>query len=150
MILEIPGITVPDDVTPHVVYSPVSGESDKGRARAGLLKPRHLVPLGDAQWPKDVIEHIEAVFKAIGIEDPRRQKLIEPYARVFNGVVDGSGEYKLDAVNWQIVKDYFAWEAAAWTDPARAKALQEKAREDHGFIFSHHGVYANPSSTYIE
>jgi hypothetical protein len=47
----------------------------------------------------------------------------------FNGVVDGSGEYKRDAVNWQIVKDYFAWEAAAWTDPPGPRRFKEKARK---------------------
>ncbi|MEE4377804.1 MAG: hypothetical protein V2J55_09885, partial [Candidatus Competibacteraceae bacterium] len=73
-----------------------------------------LNPLGDVLWPQDVKNKIHDIFKAIGVADPWRQKLVEPYAIVFGGR-DNDGSYDLADVDWEMVVDYFRWEASAWT-----------------------------------
>lgn len=110
-------------------------------------KPDHLVPLKSALWPDKVKEKITAIFKAIGVPNPMEQKLVEPHARVFGGICD-ENQSILDDVDWEMLVDYFEWEAAALTDREKSEALQEKCLKKRGGIFSHYQVYENPLEPY--
>ena len=108
---------------------------------AGNQKPTHLVPLGEAMWPKEVIEKITQLFKAIDLQDPGRQKLVEPYAVAFGGKnIEGMADYS--SVNWDKLVDYFIWEAAEHDEnPTLAEELQQKALAKYGKMFMHYPVY---------
>lgn len=107
----------------------------------GGERPKHLVQLGKSMWPKEVIVKIVEIFGAIGIPDPLSQKLVEPFAYAFGGKkVEGEADFK--AVNWEMVTDYFEWEAASHSrDMKKIKKLQRQAEKKYGGIFSHYFVY---------
>ena len=111
-------------------------------------KPKHLIPLGDAMWPDAVKEDIAQQFKRIGVEDPMRQKLVEPLAIAFGGEW-GDGKYKLAKVDWGMVMDYFRWEASAWDRDSEEKTAAHRAlisdikAKYGGFPFNHHNTYTD-------
>jgi hypothetical protein len=111
----------------------------------------HLISLGETRWPESVKGEIENIFKEIGIEEPLRQKLVEPFACAFGGIKDDSGDYKFDKVNWEHVVDYFRWEALSISGEVssddfylKARELQDQASKKYGSKFLHYLVYANP------
>lgn len=114
------------------------GQLDKGKW--GGKKPDHLMTLGSTQWPDEVKHEIVEIFKGIGVVSPLKQKLVEPYAIVFGGRRK-EGESGLSGVNWEMVVDYFTWEAAAMTDRKQSEKLQDEAEKKYGGIFSHYAVY---------
>jgi hypothetical protein len=109
-------------------------------------RPKHLIALGEADWPKAVKDDIARQFKRIGVENPYRQKLVEPFAYVFGGKSD-DGAYDLSSVNWEMVIDYFRWESAAWdrgVDEAKTQSLDVMIAEiktKYGGMFNHQMVY---------
>ena len=111
----------------------------------------HLIPLGETKWPESVKSNIENIFKEIGIEEPLKQKLVEPFAWAFGGRNDASGDYNFDKVNWECVVDYFRWEALSMSEKddddehhLTSKELQDQALKKYGSKFLHYLVYANP------
>ena len=115
-------------------------------------RPKHLWTLGRAPWPKGVKQQIARLFKAIGIVNPMRQKLVEPHALAFGGhdSVDG---FDLSDVNWELVVDYFTWEASAWGRDSASKdkahrALNEQMDEKYGAPFNHQIVYTDGKTWY--
>jgi hypothetical protein len=115
-------------------------------------KPDHLVPLFESQWPSNVIREIEGIFKAIGVKEPRWQKLVEPNARVFGGVELENGTYSLARVNWERAVDWFRFEASAWTrldspeNEAAHKKLTDALIEKYdGLPAGHQQVYSDGS-----
>lgn len=118
---------------------------------AEFERPKHLVPLGDSLWPEGIKNTVNRIFKKIGVEDPMRQKLVEPFARVFGGR-ERDGISDLEDVNWDKVVDYFRWEASAWTrlrskenELAHDKLIDE-IWERWGGCFSHQMVYSDGKS----
>jgi hypothetical protein len=143
MFIDINGIKFPKKLLFHVCLN--NGQ------KAFYHIPDHLIPLGETKWPKSVKDKIVKIYQEIGIEEPLKQKLVEPLAWAFGGIKDISGDYNLDKVNWEYVVDYFKWEALAISEEAdndefhqRAKELQERATKKYGSIFLHYLVYANP------
>lgn len=108
-------------------------------------RPEHLITLGDTLWPEPVKLKIAQTFKDIGVENPMRQKLVEPYCRGFGGH-DNYGEYDLENVNWEYLVDYFIWEASAWMadteeDVKKHYKLVDKMKAKWGGPFSHYAAY---------
>lgn len=103
--------------------------------------PRGFVPLEKSMWPTEVMESITQTFRAIGVPDPMKQKLVHPAACCFGGkmmdnVLDLSG------VDWEAVIDYYQYEAAAWMEEwGEVDKLQKAALEKYGCEFSHVAVY---------
>lgn len=128
-------LTVPKDLRGHCFFDGKLADNVWGGE-----KPKHLIPLGQSLWPDEVKNQIVEIFKAIGVADPLRQKLVEPFAIVFGGK-HREKESDLSEVNWGMVIDYFTWEAAAMTDPDKSRRLQNKAEKKYGGIFSHYIVY---------
>ena len=132
MFLEIDGLTLPDRLKIECFEeNPSGGEWADYRRR-----PKEWIPLGETAWPDEVKAQIVEFYKAIGVEDPLRQKLVEPYAKCFGGR-NRDGAYDLDGVNWDAVVDYFRFEArsiTAQTDDDRAvlEAMQAEAVEKYG------------------
>lgn len=146
MLLEVKGLKIPNQHRMHLFFSDLPREHPK-------YKPNHLTPLGDTPWPEDVKAKIVEYFKAIGIQDPLRQKLVEPYALAFGGR-DEDGRYLLDFVDWHKLVDYFQWEANEWLANhqlnnnieeayERALKLQQKALGKYGGYYSHYFVYGD-------
>lgn len=105
--------------------------------------PKHLCPLDQSGWPESIIEHIEKIYKAYGIETPRKQKLVEPFALVFGGKKD-DGANDFSNVNWDMALDYFEWEAAAMfydDDDPEYRKIRNKVVDKYGGVFSHYQVY---------
>jgi hypothetical protein len=106
------------------------------------VKPDSLIPLEDTPWPNEVKRKIVDIMKGIGIPDPMSQKLVEPYAIAFGGD-DPGGAYDLSKVDWEMVVDYFIWEAASWTHNSKEiDRLFEESIVKRGFSFCHRGVYS--------
>ena len=144
MLLEVKGLNIPPQYMFHALYS----DLEDGHPR----KMRdNLVQLKDAPWPEDVKAKIVESYKAIGIESPLRQKLVDPFCKHFGGLeIDGNNV--LDFVNWFKVVDYFEWEATAWLAShelpdgkrdafKRAEKLQDRAIKKHRGLFSHYYAY---------
>lgn len=139
MFLEIPGLPFKR----HRFYKHCFTDAPLAEGKYGGERPKHLVPLGQAGWPAEVVNKIVELFKAIDLQDPERQKLVEPYAVVFGGRCD-DGMSDLSKVNWEKVVDYFTWEAAEHgEDVELADKLQGEARKKYGGIFMHYPVYEN-------
>jgi hypothetical protein len=143
MFLNIDGIDVPKKLRYHLCF-------DDGR-KFFYVRPENLIPLGETAWPEDVKDDVAAIFKEIGIEEPLRQKLVEPFAAAFGGIKDSSGGYMLDKVDWGRATDYFRWEAQAISMEKdndefdiKAKEMQEAAKRKYGSIFLRYLVYAGP------
>jgi len=140
MLLSVNGLSSRPRLKLHeVTDTPIKG--DPWRTR----RPKNVIPLGETIWPDEVKKRIAQVFIKIGVEDPYRQKLVEPYAKVFGGK-DDDGAYDLKAVDWIKLVDYFTWEAAAWDNdtPAKEKALLSMVaniRKKYGGMFNHQQVY---------
>ena len=115
-------------------------------------KPKHLSPLGETMWPEWVKGAIAERFRAIGVEDPLRQKLVEPFALAFGGK-NADGAYDLDRVDWQKVVDYFTWEASAWGIDSDEKekahrVLVDQMKAKWGGVFNHQVVYSDGKTWY--
>ncbi|MBN1625288.1 MAG: hypothetical protein JW944_02085 [Deltaproteobacteria bacterium] len=143
MFLHIDGIEVPKHLMYHVCFN-------DGR-KLFYNMPENLIPLGETEWPETVKGMIEEIFRQIGIEQPLRQKLVEPYACAFGGIKGSSGECKLGKVNWDQLVDYFRWEAQTISSreandefEIRAGELQEQALVKYGSKFVRYIVYADP------
>jgi hypothetical protein len=143
MFLHIEGIEVPKKLMYHVCF-------DDGR-KFFYFKPEYVIPLGETQWPDPVKDEVVNIFRVIGIEQPLRQKLVEPFAAAFGGKKEVSGVYNLEKVNWEQLVDYFRWESQAISSQAdndefevRAEALQARAVKKYGSRFLRYLVYANP------
>ncbi|MGD0275090.1 MAG: hypothetical protein ABSB79_03375 [Syntrophales bacterium] len=108
----------------------------------GGARPHHLIPLEKSMWPDTVMAKIVKIYQAYGLPEPMKQKLVEPYAKIFGGRIRDR-ESDLSDVNWDLAADYFAWEAASLFDGKEAERLQKKAKKKYGFIFSHYQVYEN-------
>lgn len=137
MFLEIPGLPFKRvRFRKHGYFDgPVISEATE------LQKPKHLVSLGKSMWPKEVIDKISQMFKTIDLQDPERQKLVEPYAVAFGGM-NVEGRQDLSNVNWEMVIDYFEWEVACHDENwDLSKKLQKKADKKYDGIFSHYVVY---------
>lgn len=75
MLLKVIGLSVKPRLKIHeVTDTPREGDP------WGDLRPKHLNTLGEAMWPDAVKEEIAQQFRRIGVEDPYRQKLVEPFA----------------------------------------------------------------------
>lgn len=148
MFLRTKGLKIPD----YLQMWSFDAQPSKGPMGFMSGKPKHLVPLGDTPWPEDVKADIVAIFKELGVENPLKQKLVEPYAKCFGGR-DNSGEYDLADVNWEMAMDYFKVEVAQYalngleTDSEyedsldEIEALQRKAEAKYGDRFNHRFVY---------
>jgi len=141
MILEIEGVVIPDCYKLHsYTNAPV---------KDGVLfahAPKWVMPLGKAGWPSDVVDRIAEVFASRGLPKPLETKLVEPYAIIFGGEYLDD-ERDLSSVNWEMVVDYFTWEAHAQGGQGcyeEARRLQGEAKKKYGGIFSHRGVYDDP------
>ncbi|WP_408998168.1 hypothetical protein ACJ77P_10280 [Syntrophus buswellii] len=135
MFLDIPGLSLPDNMKLHAF-------TDDPRVREGFgRRPEDLIPLGESSWPDEVKEKIVKIYQTCGLPDPLRQKLIEPTARVFrNELIWNPND--LSNVNWEIAVDYFTWEAVAISgNDKKSKRLQKKAVKKYGGIFMHYPVY---------
>jgi len=143
MFLHVEGIDVPQKLLFHVCFN-------DGR-RIFYNLPDNLITLGETKWPDHVKGEIVKIFKEIGIREPLRQKLVEPYAGAFGGIKESSGACNLDRVNWGHLLDYFRWEAQAISSQddndesfIRAKELQDQACKKYGSKFFHYVTYASP------
>lgn len=116
MLLYVKGLAINDDLSMHVF-----GFEKRP-------KPSHLSPVGETLWPDYVKKEISRLFKEIGVEDPLKQKLVEPFALAFGGN-DNDGAYDLENVNWEMVMDYFKWESSAWTAVDRREAHMALTKE---------------------
>jgi hypothetical protein len=114
-------------------------------------KPKHLSTLGEVAWPEGVKKVIAGLFSAIGVEDPYRQKLVEPYALAFDGR-NNDGDYDLEDVNWEMLIDYFRWEASAWSRNSdgdeQHDALVQEIKDKWGGMFNHQFVYSDGKTWY--
>jgi hypothetical protein len=138
MLLKVKGLGVNPDLRIH--------EFDQKR------RPKHLSPLGETTWPEWVKGVIVERFHAIGVEDPLRQKLVEPFALAFGGR-NNDGAYDLARVDWQKVVHYFTWEASTWgidSDEKEAahQALNAKMKAKWGGAFNHQVVYSDGKAWY--
>jgi hypothetical protein len=137
MFLEATGLTIPGVMNLHAA-------NDKPPLGTwGGERPKHLIPLEQSTWPDEVKQAIVKIFTAKGLSDPMMQKIIEPMARVFGGR-EAEGVIDLSDVNWELVIDYFTWEAESIMSTDKAKKLQKKAKKKYGGIFSHDAVYEEP------
>jgi hypothetical protein len=137
MSLEVPGFMLPRDMRIGAVTDrPALGTW-------GGERPKHLIPLEQSSWPDEIKEAIVKIFMAKGLSEPMRQKIIEPMARVFGGMKT-DGAIDLSGVNWELVVDYFTWEAESIMHTDKAKKLQKQAKKKYGKIFSHYQVYERP------
>jgi hypothetical protein len=105
--------------------------------------PDNLVPMGKADWPVEVKKEIAQAFMEIGLEDPLRQKLVEPYAVAFGGE-PRNGAYDFTGVNWEMAVEYFKYEAANYDFPVdheKIEAMQQAAEKKYGGRFFHYSVY---------
>ena len=97
-------------------------------------------------------DKINQIFKSIGVKNPLKQKLVEPRATYFGGQPDRN----FDRVDWDMVVDYFEYEAASYATNIpmgtgadqklkrkRVKDLQDRAERKYGHIFFHYSVYAD-------
>jgi hypothetical protein len=115
-------------------------------------RPVHLRTLGRAPWPKGVKQAISRLYKEIGVQNPMRQKLVEPYAFAFGGR-NNDGGFDFDEVNWELAIDYFTWEASAQNRYSEARekahdALNEQIIEKYGAPFNHQFVYCDGKHWY--
>jgi len=91
--------------------------------------PEHLTTLEKADFPEEVKTTIVKLYKAIGVENPLKQKIVEPTGSAFNGDYDK-------------MLMYFRWEAQTHEDNReQAEELQAQAFERYGHIFNHYAVY---------
>ena len=141
MLLKVRGLHCPYDYQIHEVAE--IGESEPGIQE----RPEYCIPLGETEWPEDVKERVSRFYMRIGIEDPLKQKLVERTARAFMYDIDAPEK----GVDWDMLVDYFDWEATAWEasqqededNPAvkRSHALQRRAEKVYGGYFFHYMVY---------
>jgi hypothetical protein len=138
MFLEQEGLDMPREMRLHLFTdTPTPGTW-------GIERPKHLIMLERSMWPDNIKEAIVKIYQEKGLPDPMRQKLVEPIAFIFGGQeVDGVTD--LTKINWQMVIDYFTWEAEAIMQTEDAERLQEEAEKKYGGIFSHHEVYKDPN-----
>jgi hypothetical protein len=139
MILEIEGVVIPQCYRIHsYTNAPVKD------AVLFAHPPKWVVPLKDANWPSDVVEKIAKAFACLGLPRPLESKLIEPYAIVFGG--NTLMERKTFQCEWEMVVDYFTWEAHAQAGPDyydEACCFRMKLKKVRR-IFTHRGVYDDP------
>jgi len=104
MFLKITGMTLPDWALIHSV-------SDDPKLKEWQGKKEHcFCPLEETLWADDVKKKITKIYKAVGVPDPMKQKLVEPYAGCFGGK-NKEGACDFSKVNWQALLDYFEWES---------------------------------------
>jgi hypothetical protein len=73
--------------------------------------------------------------------DPLKQKLVEPQALAFGGGLRNEAN-NFNHVNWQMLMDYFHWEALTYAGEQKsAEWLQEDAVRKYGRPFIHYEVY---------
>lgn len=109
-------------------------------------KPFYLCTLNDTLWGNEVKEKIAKFYKNVGVQDPLNQKLVEPYAGAFGGQ-NKEGVADLSKVNWEMLVDYFKWEALAISDNhTKAAKVYKEAEKKHNISFSHYYVYRNFST----
>lgn len=139
MFLEVAGKPLPQPLRIHACTDAPLAEGTWGGE-----KPKHLVSLKESMWPEEVIDKIAQIFKGIGVIDPMKQKLVEPYAVVFGGK-NVDGRQNLSGANWELAVDYFTFEAASITRNQKVHELQEEALKKYGGYFSHYAVYEDYS-----
>lgn len=138
MFLKIKGMELPDFAAAHTVSEGV--DEWKG------LKASWVCPLGETFWPDDIKQKVSDIYKKVGIADPLKQKLVEPFAGCFGGK-NQEGVPVFSKVNWNALLDYFEWEAAEISEnKVKAQKLQDKAEKKYGGIFFHYNVYVNYSN----
>lgn len=139
MFLDIPGLAVPKNMRVEL-YT----DAPLKKGIWGGEKPKHLNRLEQTLWPDHVKQAIVKIYKAHGLPDPMRQKLVEPIAFHFGGS-EYEGAVDLSKVNWSRLIDYFAWEVEAVMDTGKTDALQAQAEKKYGLGFNHYQVYEDPS-----
>lgn len=141
MYLVLPNLRMPNNAY-RLCCSPHGTPEDKV---VGSQQPKYLVPLGEALWSEDVVVRIAGIFSEVGFEDPRRQKLVEPYAIVFGGK-SNDGVPELSNVNWELLVDYMRFEAAGVIerDKHKIEVISEEMWCKHSTLVSHYEVYENP------
>lgn len=101
----------------------------------------HLVTLEEAKWPDEVVSEIVELYKAVGIEKPLKQKLVEPTAFCFGGR-NNNDLRDFSKVNWSLALDYFRFEIAmlfgSEDDVAKAR---EWMWARHETLVRHYEVY---------
>ena len=141
MFIKEPGLAFPDGARSMEVL-PVDPQNPSPRE-----KPDYLVPLGQAQWPEKVTSEIADIFRNVGLENPLKQKLVEPSARAF--IIDYSSNLDgLENVNWEFAVDYFKHEAISLFDSKnedKRKKQLDHMYEKHGTLVRHYDVYSDPS-----
>lgn len=106
-------------------------------------KPNHLCTLNDAPFPDFVKNRITEIYKAVGVENPLMQKLVDPNALAFGGRVI-NGEWDLKNVNWELMIAYYECEAMSITFNSEAlKKLQAKMYEKFGQLINHYQAYSD-------
>lgn len=115
-----------------------------------VTNPHHfsgVVTLRHSLWPEDVKAAVVEAFAQYGQERVLDVKLVEPFAIAFGGR-DVNGTPDHSKTDWELLKDYFRWEAAALLTEktggegaALSHALQEAALKKHGHYFNHYQVY---------
>jgi len=139
MFLDIKGMTLPKWAMVHALTDDSNFEEWQGR------KPYWVCPLEQTLWSEDIKKKITDTYKAVGVSDPMKQKLVEPYAGAFGGK-NKEGACDFSEVNWGTLIDYFEWEAASISENKRkSEKLQKQAEKKYGGIFSHYLVYENYS-----
>ena len=141
MFLQIDGLKLPDFAMINTRKEGI--EEWKGG------KPHWATPLVETFWPDDVKKKITDIFKKVGIPDPMRQKLVEPFAVCFGGE-NKEGVPDLSKVNWEALVEFFEWESFSiqGTKASRAMSekLQDKAEKKWGGTFFHYDVYQDYSN----
>ncbi len=136
MILDIAGYKLRPELGIHAV-----SDAPLRKGVYPTQRPKYLVPLEEANWPSEVVSRVVKAYTAVGLQNPLKQKLVEPSAIVFGGKYS-EGVTDLTSVNWDMVGDYFEWEAqAAVGNYDESVALQKKAKAKWGGIWSHRQVY---------
>lgn len=137
MFLFIEGMEYPDWTAGHKVREGVKEWQG--------LKESWVCPLGETFWPDEIKQKVSAIYKKVGIPDPLKQKLVEPFAGSFGGR-NIEGVPVLTKVNWDALVDYFEWESAAISgNRAKSEKLQARAEKKYGGIFFHYNVYVDYS-----
>ncbi|WP_291328434.1 hypothetical protein [Desulfovibrio sp. UCD-KL4C] len=94
-------------------------------------KFQDLIPLGDTNWPENVKKEICDFFKDAGVDDPMKQKLVEPALEGFRRKENG------DEIDWEDVVAYFKYEALSVLI-MHDKKFKAKAEKLYNEFFANH------------
>ncbi|OEU70714.1 MAG: hypothetical protein BA863_14605 [Desulfovibrio sp. S3730MH75] len=94
-------------------------------------KFQDLIPLGETNWPEHVKIEICAFFKDAGVDNPLKQKLVEPGLQGFRHKATN------DEIDWDDVIAYFKYEALSVL-VMHDKNFKEKAEKLYKEFFSDH------------